>query len=87
MEEKKTERQEAQEEEYAMQFREALQNAAGGIADKMKTAFTLWRAEGLDAAGMFQRVSDAFERDPRGAEELFGGDYLDIVDYFTHYWY
>ena len=63
-----------------------LQSMPGGIADKMKTVFTQWDAEGLAPADMFRRVSELFDFDPAGAEKAFGGDYLDIVDYFTHYW-
>lgn len=63
-----------------------LQSMPGGIADKMRTVFTRWDAEGLAPADMFRRVSGLFDFDPPGAEKAFGGDYLDIVDYFTHYW-
>ncbi len=63
-----------------------LQSMPGGIGDKMRTVFTRWEAEGLAPADMFRRVSGLFDFDPLGAEKAFGGDYLDIVDYFTHYW-
>ena len=59
--------------------------AAGG--DKAKTVFQQWQAEGLAPADMYKRVSDLFDSDPEGAMEMFGFDFMDTVDYFTHYWY
>lgn len=83
MEEKKAERRQ---EADGAAFLDELRSAPGGVGDRMRMVFTRWEAEGLDPAGMFQRVSELFDLDPRKAEEAFGGDYLDIVDYFTHYW-
>lgn len=63
-----------------------LQSVSGGVSDKIRTLFARWSEEGVEPADMFRRITALFDSDPRQAEEAFGGDYLDIVDYFTHYW-
>lgn len=68
------------------QLLDELKNVSGGVSDKINALFAKWGSEGVEPSGMFERVSYIFDCDPRRAAEAFGGDYLDIVDYFTHYW-
>ncbi len=53
---------------------------------KTEMIFRQWREEGVEPSDMFQRINDLFDSDPKGAEEYFGEEYMDVIDYFTHYW-
>ena len=54
-----------------------------GAADEI---FMKWRSEGMIPADMYKVISELFDCDPQGAEKLFGRDFMDTIDYFTHYW-
>lgn len=56
------------------------------VAGDAQAVFRKWFSEGVDPSEMYQRVSDLFDSDPQGAEKFFGADFMDTVDYFTHYW-
>ncbi len=60
--------------------------AQGNARDRAGALFRQWESEGLKPADMYKRVSDLYDNDPQGAEEIFGGNFMDAVDYFTHYW-
>ncbi len=51
-----------------------------------KAVFTYWQEKGLEPSKMLQRVMELYDSDPRSAEALFGEEFMDTIDYFTHYW-
>ena len=87
MEEKMTEQpirpgEETGAESLRIDWRSELGDAYGNA----NAVFRKWLSEGLVPADMYRRVSDLFDLDPAAAEEMFGADFMDTVDYFTHYW-
>ncbi len=56
------------------------------VSGDAQAVFRKWASEGVAPAEMYRRVSDLFDSDPQRAERFFGVDFMDTVDYFTHYW-
>ena len=63
-----------------------LRSVLGDAYGDAKAVFNRWASEGVAPADMYKRVSELFDLDPHGAEEMFGADFMDTIDYFTHYW-
>lgn len=82
MEEKKEELRDTPREGGIDAFQSVPESARGDA----NAVFRHWLSEGVVPADMYRRVTELFDLDPKAAEQFFGADFMDTVDYFTHYW-